>query len=109
MKFRLPVDRNKKIIRFLINRYFLIFVGFILLLLLSENSIIFSYKVHSQYKAMKNRKEFFEREIKNDSINTHRLKTDIKAIEKYGREKYIMKKDNEDIFIIRKSKKEEKD
>ena len=30
-----------------------------------------------------------------------KLKTDIDAIEKYGREKYMMKKDNEDIYIIR--------
>lgn len=104
MKFRIPIDRNNKIIRFIINRYLLIFIGFIILLLFSDNSIILSYKVYKQHKGMLHRKEFFEKEIKNDSINTHKLKTDIKAIEKYGREKYMMKKDNEDIFIIRKAK-----
>ena len=50
---------------------------------------------------MKAKKEFYIEEIKQDSINIIRLKTDMEAIEKYGREKYLMKKDNEDIFIIR--------
>ena len=30
----------------------------------------------------------------------HELKTDTAALEKYAREKYLMKKENEDIFLI---------
>lgn len=110
MKIKLPTFINKKnTIRLLINRYFLLFVAFILLVLLSDNSIIYSYKIYKQYRDMRTRKEFYINEIKNDSINTIKLKTDIKAIEKFGREKYMMKKDNEDVFIIRKAKKETKE
>jgi cell division protein FtsB len=99
---RLPAFINKRnIIRLLINRYFLICVGFILLLVLSENSIIYTYKLHKQLNEIKSRKEFYENEIKQDSINIIKLRTDMDAIEKFGREKYMMKKDNEDIFIIR--------
>ena len=99
---RLPAFINKRnIIRLLINRYFLICVGFILLLVLSENSIIYTYKLHKQLNEIKSRKEFYLNEIKQDSINTIKLKTDMDAIEKFGREKYMMKRDNEDIFIIR--------
>ena len=99
---RLPAFINKRnIFRLLINRYFIIGVGFILLLVLSENSIIYTYKLHKQLNEIKSRKEFYENEIKQDSINIIKLRTDMDAIEKYGREKYMMKKDNEDIFIIR--------
>lgn len=99
---RLPAFINKRnIIRLLINRYFLICVGFILLLVLSENSIVYTYKLHKQLNEIKSRKEFYENEIKQDSINIIKLRTDMDAIEKFGREKYMMKKDNEDIFIIR--------
>lgn len=100
MKF--PAFINKKnIIRLLINRYFLIGVGFILLLVLSENSIVYTYKLHKQLNEIKSKKEFYINEIKQDSINIIRLRTDMDAIEKFGREKYMMKKDNEDIFIVR--------
>jgi cell division protein FtsB len=50
---------------------------------------------------LNSRREFYLNEIKQDSINIIKLRTDMDAIEKFGREKYMMKKDNEDIFIIR--------
>lgn len=99
---KLPAFINKRnIIRLLINRYFLIGVGFILLLILSENSIVYTYKLHKQLNEIKSRREFYLNEIKQDSINIIKLRTDMDAIEKFGREKYMMKKDNEDIFIVR--------
>lgn len=99
---KLPAFINKRnIIRLLINRYFLIGVGFILLLVLSENSIVYTYKLHKQLNELKSRREFYLNEIKQDSINIIKLRTDMDAIEKFGREKYMMKKDNEDIFIVR--------
>ncbi len=104
MKFRLPINTENKIVKTIINRYFIIFIGFLVLIIFSDHGIGLSYRVRKQYREMEKRKEFLESEIKRDSINTHRLKTDIKAIEKFGREKYLMKTDNEDVFIIRKSK-----
>lgn len=102
MKFKLPAYINKKnIFKLLINRYFLIGLGFTLLLILGENSLVYYYKLQKQLRQMEAKKEFYEKEMKQDSINIHKLKTDIDAIEKYGREKYMMKRDNEDIFIIR--------
>jgi len=99
---KLPAFINKRnIIRLLINRYFLIGVGFVLLLVLSENSIVYTYKLHKQLNELKSRREFYLNEIKQDSINIIKLRTDMDAIEKFGREKYMMKKDNEDIFIVR--------
>ena len=102
MKLKLPDFINKKnIIKLLINRYFLIGVAFLLLIILGGNSIVYSYKLHKQLNEMQAKKEFYLNEIKQDSINIIKLRTDMDAIEKYGREKYMMKKDNEDIFIIR--------
>ncbi|MDD2530832.1 MAG: septum formation initiator family protein [Bacteroidales bacterium] len=102
MKFKLPSFINKKnIFKLIINRYFLISVGFALLLILGENSLVYYYKLQKQLRQMETKKEFYEKEMKQDSINIIKLKTDFDAIEKYGREKYMMKRDNEDIYIIR--------
>ena len=38
--------------------------------------------------------------IKDTRIELNLLKTNAKTIEKYAREKYYMKKDNEDLFIV---------
>jgi cell division protein FtsB len=48
------------------------------------------------------------KEIAITSQELNSLKTSAATIEKYAREKYLMKKDNEDIFIIRKKESEKK-
>ena len=45
-------------------------------------------------------KIYFTNKIREDSAKLHELKTDSKNLEKFAREQYLMKKDNEDIFII---------
>jgi len=49
---------------------------------------------------LKTEKKFLEQKIKQDSINLHDLKTNKANLEKFAREKYLMKKKNEDIFVI---------
>ena len=51
-------------------------------------------------------KEFYISEIESDSAELSDLKNDLKQQEKFAREKFLMKKDNEDVFIIRYSKDE---
>ena len=49
-------------------------------------------------------KEFYISEIESDSTELSDLKNDPKQQEKFAREKFLMKKDNEDVFIIRDNK-----
>ena len=42
--------------------------------------------------------------IKDTRLELNQLKSSAKTIEQYARENYMMKKDNEDIFIINKAK-----
>jgi cell division protein FtsB len=41
------------------------------------------------------------RGIRQDSIQAERLKYDLDSIERYGREVYFMKRDDEDVFVIK--------
>ena len=45
-------------------------------------------------------------EIDKDKMALHDISTNAKTLEKFGRERYLMKKDNEDIFLVIKEKKE---
>jgi len=55
---------------------------------------------------LKEQKEFYISEIKSDSTELFNLKNNSEKQEKFAREKFLMKKDNEDIFILREDKDE---
>ena len=45
--------------------------------------------------------KILHKQISESKAELHLLKTSAETIEKYAREKYMMKKDNEDIFIVK--------
>ena len=91
-----------KALKIIKNKYVLVIAAFVVLMLFSKETNVFYYHhLYKQNQALQNRKEFYINEIKKDSINTAVIQKDIQQAEKYGREKYLMKRDNEDIFIIR--------
>jgi cell division protein FtsB len=49
---------------------------------------------------MEDEKEYYLTEFEKDSTMLYTLEHDKEALEKFAREKYLMKKDNEDIFLI---------
>ncbi|MBC7749174.1 MAG: septum formation initiator family protein, partial [Methylotenera sp.] len=49
---------------------------------------------------LKAEKEFYNKEIAQVEKDLTELTTDQKKLEKFAREKYLMKKDNEDVFVI---------
>jgi cell division protein FtsB len=45
-------------------------------------------------------KEYYQQKIEEDRRRIDELKTNTENLEKFAREQYLMKKDNEDIFVI---------
>jgi cell division protein FtsB len=45
-------------------------------------------------------KEYYVKQIAENKKFSNDLKSNAETIEKYAREKYLMKRDNEDLFII---------
>ncbi len=64
-----------------------------------RNNFISQVKFGRTLNNQRKQKEFYKGEIYNDSIALIELQDTVK-LEKYAREKYLFKKDNEDIFII---------
>ena len=73
-----------------------------------RNDLLTQYKLRSQLNKLNEEKAFFINEIKKDSEELIELKTNPKTLEKFGREKYLMKKDNEEIFVVISKEKEKK-
>ena len=91
----------KKVLRFFINKYFLTTLAFIIwLVFFDSNNILNRMKVRDKLNVLKKEKKFYLDEIRHDSILTQKLLLDTIELEKYARERYLMKKDNEDVYLI---------
>ncbi len=74
---------------------------------IDKNNIITQYNLRHELNDLKDKKEYYLKEIEKDKQATYELKTNISTLEKFAREKYLLKKDNEDIFLIVKEQNED--
>jgi cell division protein DivIC len=89
------------------NKYLLTGLAFVVwLAFFDRNNLVSQYRSHKVLNNLRTEKKFYIDETAKDSIALHDLTTDTASMERYARENYLMKKDNEDIFIIVKEKKE---
>jgi len=87
-------------LRFLTNRYFLIIVFFAVWMLFFDNYSWLDHRLlDNEINELEDNKKYYQDEIKKDKKNIKTLKNP-DQIEKYAREKYYMKRDSEDIYII---------
>ena len=62
--------------------------------------LITQYHMRQELKELESTKQFYYDEIKKNKNAINSLQSDSVALEKYAREKYLMKKNNEDIFLV---------
>ena len=100
-------DIIKKLPKPLRNKYLILFLLFILwVVFIDDYNLINQSKIKNTVDDLKSQKEFYISEIKSDSTELHKLQNDPAEQEKFAREKFLMKKENEDIFIIREKENE---
>ncbi|MBN1199158.1 MAG: septum formation inhibitor [Bacteroidales bacterium] len=91
----------KKILNIILNKYFLTSVAFLVwLFFFDSNNIILRLRLNNQLNELRREKQFYLDEIQKDSILTQKLLNDTAELERFAREKYLMKKDNEDVFLM---------
>lgn len=83
------------------NKYVLATIVFLLLFLfLDENNLMVTRRLSKDVAELRQRQEELQEGIIADSAQALALKSDLKAIERYGRETYYMKRADEDIYMI---------
>lgn len=91
----------KKILNIVLNKYLLTTVAFIVwLVFFDSNNVMMQQDLKTKLQELQVEKKFYLDEIRRDSILTRQLQTDTAALEKFAREKYLMKKEGEDIFLV---------
>jgi len=70
------------------------------MLFLDSNDLISRLKMSNKIRSLENEKEFYQEKIAEVEKDRKELMTNKELLEKFAREKYLMKKETEDIFII---------
>jgi cell division protein FtsB len=83
------------------NKYLLSFAAFaVILLFLDKNDIFTQFSRRKELRELQESKQFYTRQIASERKELEQLKSNPATLEKYAREKYLMKRDNEDLFIV---------
>lgn len=79
----------------LVTVFFLFWMAF-----LSPNTIGNQIKARKELRSLEKTKRYYEKEIRHNEEMILRFQSDLDFVERYGREQYLMKKDNEDIYLF---------
>lgn len=92
--------KNKPLVKFITNRYVIIFSIFIIWMgFFDENSFINHLEFNNEINKLNTEKDYYKTEIKKDKELINKL-DDSEELEKFAREEYNMKKENEEIYLI---------
>ncbi len=85
------------------NRYLLTAVSFAVWILFfdSRDFITSHFRERNELSKLEESKKYYEQQIATTKQELEQLKTNPALLEKYAREKYLMKRDNEDLFLDR--------
>ena len=70
------------------------------MLFADENSMISQFRRWSELSELKKKKQYYEQQIKITTTAYNELTANTESQEKFAREHYWMKRDNEDVFVI---------
>ena len=95
------VIKAKKIFIFFKNKYMLTLLFFVVwILFFDQNNLIDRFKSIEKIRQQEKEKVYYLRKIEEDKRKLNELRTDRDNLEKFAREQYYMKKDDEDIFVV---------
>ncbi|GAA5026211.1 hypothetical protein GCM10011506_11490 [Marivirga lumbricoides] len=97
------MDRIPKIFK---NFYFVTgFIFLVWMLFLDNNDLISQLRLSSKYNDLLEEKEYYQEKIKEVELDREGLMSDEELLEKFARERYLMKQAEEDLFVIVKKEK----
>jgi cell division protein FtsB len=90
-----------KILKNTFNKYLIVFIGVgVWILLFDENNLVKHRQNLEELKQLQGQVEFYKQKITADKQKLYELQTNDENLEKFAREQFLMKRANEDIFVI---------
>lgn len=88
-------------LKILKNKFFLVTIGMVVwLLYFDKNDVFTQFELISKCKKLNAEKTYYITEIEKNKKEIAELQTNKESLETFAREKYLMKRDNEDVFVI---------
>ena len=92
--------KNNQVFKIITNIFVLILIPFLIwMLFFDENSYLVHRKFTKEINNLENTITFYESKISEDKATIKKLQDSLQ-LDRFAREKYLMKKENEDIYII---------
>ena len=89
------------IIKIFRNKYIIALLAFIVLMLfIDHNDIFMQMDRRRQLNDLLASKAYYEKQIEQTKKNLNDLQNNSATLEKYAREKFLLKRDNEDLFVV---------
>lgn len=84
-----------------LNIYVVVTIGFLALTFIAGDSNLYMrYKYDEKIRDLEKEIKYYKEEIETNQEKLNNLHTDKEGLERFAREEYFMKKEDEDIFII---------
>ncbi len=91
-RLSMPLLRNRYVITFLA---FIVWVGFF-----DQNNLVERHELSGRINELERQKIHYQNEIINNTQRIEELQSNPDNLEKFAREQYLMKKPDEDIFVV---------
>jgi cell division protein FtsB len=99
----------KKIIPIITNRYFVVSLAFVIWMLFFDQRDFFLQRERTaELKKVEAAKKYYQQEIDNTKKQLQDLQSNPEAIEKYARERYLLRREGEEVYLFEDSAKDKK-
>jgi cell division protein FtsB len=100
MKFKEPISM-KRLINLFKNKFFLVTLAFVVWMIFFDKNDLFSqYEYRTQVNKLRKERDFYKAQTDQVTKELNELTSNRQQLEKFAREKYLMKKDNEDVYLV---------
>ena len=91
--------KQNRFFKFFTNRFVLILTVFLVWILIFDENTRLGREFDKEIDELKTTIDFYKKEIAKDKQTIKQLQDSLQ-LERFAREKYLMKKENEDVYII---------
>jgi cell division protein FtsB len=94
----------KKVLPVLINRYFLVALGFVVWMLFFDQRDFFLQRERSaELQKVEAAKKYYQDEIEKTKKQLENLQNNPGSVEKFARERYLLKREGEELYLFEDS------
>lgn len=91
----------KKFLKYTRNFYFVFTCTFVIwMVFIDSNDILTQFKLRSKLTELEKQKEFYLERKEKIQAEREELMSNTELLEKFARERYLMKKESEDLYVV---------